>query len=121
MPSAARWTPVPGGQGVEVSSDRWGATAYWEILSTIWDSTGVTITTRLTGDIGTLDFGFFCIDNVTARSYSPIPSRSSLFEGSVGPGRVSQGSVRFDKPRNDTTVILADGTGRQITALVITP
>ncbi len=113
-------TPLPGTQATIVVSPIDGAEAWWEILDVRWDSTGVSLDVRLTGEKGTLGYSFFALDNTNTTSHDP----DFTWPGALPPGAVSapnsiRGIVRFEKNRGDTTVIIATPNGRQITALVV--
>ncbi|WP_203567157.1 hypothetical protein [Aestuariimicrobium ganziense] len=102
-------------------SERDDADGIWRILGHRWTDKGLELTMSIEVTRGTFEFMFFCLDNATTDDYNPSPSgANSLNEGMVREGETVQGIVIFDKPRGDTTVILADGRGRQITALVAT-
>lgn len=117
---SARRSASPGTQAIQVTSEYDGAQVWWEILGVTWDSTGVTIDTRLTGDSGTLRYTFFALDNKNVEQYYPDSNYPNAIDtGEVRQGQVVSGNVRFDKPRGDTTVYIANSSGRQITALVI--
>jgi hypothetical protein len=118
-PAPPLHTPPPGGQGIEFDATRYNATGYWEILGYVWDNTGVTLTCRISVDTGTLSFTWMALDNTSADFYQASPI-STLPSGTVSAGQSVTGTVRFDKNRNGTLIILADGRQSQITALSIT-
>ena len=109
-------TPPPGGLGIEIESR--GIVGYWEITSYTWDAAGVTINARLYVDQGTLRFTWLALDNASSWQFGASRS-SSLFSGTIEAGEQLSGTIRFDKNRGDTLVILADSRGIQITALTV--
>jgi len=117
-PTQPLHTPPPGGQGIDFTATTYHATGYWEILGYTWDSTGVTLNCRITVDSGTLQYSWMALDNTSAEVFEADPS-STLLAGTVGPGQSVSGTVRFDKNRNGTLIILADARGMQITALSV--
>ena len=117
-PTKPLHTPPPGGQGIDFTASTYHATGYWEILSYSWDAQGVTLNCRITVDTGTLQYSWLALDNTSAQIY-PASTSSTLLSGTVGPGQVVSGTVRFNKNRNGTLIILADARGVQITALSV--
>lgn len=106
-------TSVVGAIPVETST----FTGTWQITEANWDSTGLTIDMTLTSTRGALSFTVFSFDNVTT---DQVMGTGELASGVVSSGSTVQGQVRFTKDRNDTTVILSDGTKNgQITALTV--
>jgi hypothetical protein len=104
---------------IGLHSDQFEGT--WSILNSTWDATGVTITTRIELTSGSLGFSFFCLDYVTSDQFeqTDLGAPGTLRPGLVRAGQSVEGTIRFDKPRNDTMVVLADSFGRQITALLV--
>ncbi|WP_316667360.1 hypothetical protein [uncultured Propionibacterium sp.] len=88
----------------------------WQINSSNWDSTGLVVDMTITSTSGSLSFTMFTIDNVNTEQ---TKGTGEMASGTVGDGRTMQGQARFDKDRNDTTVVLADASGHQITALTV--
>lgn len=100
-------------------STRDDAQGVWTITDTRWTERGLELTMTIEVTHGTFHYQFFCLDNGTTDEFDPSPSgANSLNEGQLEEGQKVRGLVVFDKPRGDTTVFLADGLGRQITALV---
>ena len=91
-------------------------TGTWQISSSHWDSDGLVVDMTITSTKGRLAFTTFAIDNA---STGQTKGSGEMASGTVEDGRTTQGEVRFDKDRNDTTVVLADASGHQITALVV--
>lgn len=118
LPSQPLHSAPAGTQGIEVVSERDAASGYWLILSELWTSSGLRLEMQVYADQGTLDFTFFALDNQSAQIVEP-ESASTLASGTVAQGRSVEGTVIFTKTRGDTTVIITDSTGRQVTALVV--
>ncbi|WP_455130118.1 hypothetical protein [Propionibacterium acidifaciens] len=91
-------------------------TGTWQISSSRWDSNGLVIDMTITSTKGRLAFTTFAIDNA---STGQTNGTGEMASGTVEDGRTTQGEVRFGKDRNDTTIVLADASGHQITALVV--
>ena len=115
-PTQPRHTPPVGGQGIEFTAASYRATGYWEILNYTWDDQGVTLTCRLTVDSGTLRYSWLALDN-TSSDVFVAASSSTLLSGTVSQGQSVSGSVRFNKNRGATEIILADARQSPITAL----
>jgi len=109
-------TPPPGGQGIDFGNSSSGPKGYWEILGYTWDDRGVTLDCRLTVDKGTLRYQWTALDNASSDQFDPAYS-STLFSGTLTAGQSAEGTVRFNKPRGATLVLLADNRGYAITAL----
>lgn len=88
----------------------------WTIESSTWDSSGVTVQMTLTATSGSLSYTFFGLDN---SSTDEVRARGSMANGSISAGTTQHGSIRMDKARGDTTLILAGQNQRQITALLV--
>lgn len=88
----------------------------WQINSADWDATGLTIDMTITSTSGSLSFTMFTIDNVNT---GQVEGTGEMASGTVDDGQTMQGTVHFDKDRNDTTIVLANAGGRQITALTV--
>lgn len=111
-------TGVPSGNSVGFSSEREGAEGYWIIDKQEWTSTGLELTITIHVTKGTMRFTFFALDDKTATDYDPLPgSGNDITSGSVGEGQSVTGTIVFEKNRAATTIYLADGTGRQVSAL----
>ena len=118
-PSAASTTSEPGPSvsvvgAIPVETDSFTGT--WQINSASWDQTGLTIDMTITSTTGSLSFSVFTIDNVNT---GQVDGTGEMASGTVGDGQTMQGLVHFDKDRNDTTIVLANAGGRQITALTV--
>lgn len=91
------------------------------ITSHQWTPSGLVLRVRVHLDQGSQAVRFFCLDNTSARDYSPSAGVTDQLEGRpVQAGETVEGTVAFDKPRGDTTVFLAGSDGKQVAALVVT-
>lgn len=118
-PSASSATSNPSSSvsivgAIPVETDSFSGT--WQIDSASWDETGLTLDMTITSTSGSLSFTMFTIDNVNT---GQVEGTGEMASGTVGDGETMQGSVHFDKDRNDTTIVLANAGGRQITALTV--
>lgn len=116
---ASPTTPEPAGSAsvtnsIPVSTRTFQGT--WNVDSSTWDARGVTVQMTLKASQGTLTYSFFSLDNSTTKEYR---ASGDMASGTISATRTQQGQIRLDKPRGDTTLILADQAGRQITALMI--
>lgn len=122
-PTPTMTTPSPShsGRGIPVQPTNGRAEAYWEITQSQWTSTGLELSMAITGTRGTLDFRFFALDTKSTTQFLPKPASHGdyLGRGSVQQGETVTGTLRFDKSRGDTMVVIADSNGRQITALQV--
>ncbi|MFZ1412832.1 MAG: hypothetical protein WAS07_15385 [Micropruina sp.] len=93
----------------------------WEVLSSRWDSEGVTVQVRVHAVDGTVTYSFMAFANQGATVHDPVPgsSRPELGTGQIAEGDTAIGYLYFEVPREDMTLILATGTGRQMSALVV--
>lgn len=120
-PSVTTPSPSHSGKGIPVQPANGRAEAYWEITTSQWTSRGLELTMSITGTRGTLDFRFFALDTKSTTQFHPRPASHGnyLGRGSVQEGQTVTGTLVFEKSRGDTMVVIADGTGRQITALQV--
>jgi len=113
------YTPSPNWQGIDFTSDDYGAAGYWQVGPPDWGYDSVTITTTLTVDTGTMRFTFFALDNQAANDYFDT-NGGTMEYGSVGQGESQTGTVILNIPRGDFTLYLATARGYQVAALLIT-
>ena len=98
------------------------AKGYWQIDSSRWDSSGLTVVMTVRVDEGNLDFSFFSFDNTASEAYDPYyPATGALRPGVLRAGQKASGTMQFRVKQGPTTIILANGQGRQITALMVKP
>ncbi|SER87866.1 hypothetical protein SAMN05443377_11563 [Propionibacterium cyclohexanicum] len=93
-----------------------GFSGTWTIDSTTWDTEGVVVQMTLTADSGSLSYMFFGLDNA---STDQVRATGPMSDGRISAGQTQRGEIRMDKQRGDTTLILANSSQRQITALLI--
>lgn len=127
-PSSSQPAPTPtanpsastNSNATEFESVRDNARGTWQILDTNWTTRGLEVRVKITATQGDLPFGFLALDNVSADQFEPRITNESddLGQGEVREGEIVTGLVVFHKPRNDTTVMLTDSSGRQISALI---
>ncbi len=104
------------GQAFEATGQQ--AKGTWEILDTQWSSSRVTLTVRITVTSGNLGYNFYAYDaNGTAVVYPD--SNSGLRPSQLSPGQTAQGTVTFQLPRGNGTLILTDSLRRPISGLPI--
>lgn len=114
-------TSVASGNGVEFHSTRDDADGIFEIVDYRWTTRGLELDVLIEVSSGTFSYNFFALDNTTTEEFIPLTSAGPgyLSPGTVGAGNSVEGTVIFPKERGDTTVILADETSRQVTALSV--
>ncbi len=111
-------TAVPSGNAVGFESSREDAKGYWSIDKQQWTSQGLELTITVKVTEGTMNFSFFALDDVTADDYDPVSAGGNdITMGRVNQGQSVTGVIVFEKNRGSTTIILTDGTGRQVSAL----
>lgn len=118
--STPQVTTTMGQNSVPFTSQSDGAEGVWEITKSEWTSRGLEVTTKITVNKGSLNYTFFALDNDSTDDYDPKPGDSKdITAGYVNAGESVEGVIIFDKSKGDTTVYLANGRGRQITALMV--
>ncbi len=105
-----------------VEDPRSNGKALWVIDSFERYGNEVELWMTLTGTEGSFDYGFAAIDHTRAANYY-LPEidwgSDSLTDGHISSGEVQTGKVTFVVPEGKLTVILNDGSGRQVTMITI--
>lgn len=98
-----------------------GRTGRWEILDSTWTSEGLQLQVAVYSDEGSISFSFLAFSNGPAEVVRPTSSPKSpdLRIGTATPGAGATGYVFFPMDRGDATIILANGVGRQMSALPV--
>jgi hypothetical protein len=109
-PSPVWYSPAPGVNGTDFGNDCSNSTGIWEITKATWDRNGLTLNTRIQVQDGTLSFEFAAFDNANADYYTPDRS-STMSGGRIPAGKTAEGTVRFQKSRGDTNVMLTGPSG----------
>ncbi len=93
----------------------------WEILSSNWIDEGLIVELGIYSDDGSISFSFMAFSNASAEVVSPAssPREPDIRRGTASPARPSTGYVFFPMSRGDATIILANGAGRQMSALAV--
>lgn len=93
----------------------------WEILDSSWTDEGLQLQLRLYSDSGTISFTFLAFSNASTEVVSPSvsPRSPDIRKGIVYGSEPVTGYVFFPMSRADATIILATGTGRQMSALPV--
>ncbi|MEL4504515.1 hypothetical protein AAEX63_06135 [Luteococcus sp. H138] len=93
----------------------------FEVLNHRWTTEGLLLTLRVRLDTGQQRLGFFALDNgKTAQKYDPSPTGPDYLEGqSILAGQTLTGTVLFEMPQSDATIMLAGSSGQQVTALKV--
>ncbi|MFT4216888.1 MAG: hypothetical protein QM619_06845 [Micropruina sp.] len=93
----------------------------WEILDSTWTDEGLQLQLRIFSDSGSIDFSFMAFSNASTDLVTPTgsPRSPDLQTGTSTPGHPATGYVFFPMPKGDATIILANGSGRQMSALPV--
>lgn len=93
----------------------------WEILDSTWTDEGLQLQLRIFSDRGSIAFSFMAFSNASADIVTPTSSPRSpdIQTGTSAPSRPTTGYVFFPMPKGDATIILANGSGRQMSALAV--
>jgi hypothetical protein len=107
--------------GLPFTSPEGRVSGRWEVLSSEWDSEGLTVRIRVHADRGSVSYSFMAFANQGATVHDPVPGprQPELGAGTIREGESATGYVYFEIPRDDVTLILATGAGRQMSALVV--
>ena len=92
----------------------------FELLSHNWTSDNeVEVQVRITLNEGSASFDIYLLSSRTMKSYSPVNSPSLR----AGAGRPLETTLKFEAPRDRSTVILSteSGRGRGLAALTLNP
>lgn len=117
-PSASATSARPGLPFTTPDERYWGR---WEILDHRWTRSGLMVEIRIHVDNGPLGYSFMAFENQGAEVINPSPGADSppLTGASIPTGGIETGWVYFVMDRGDSTIILADEDGKQMSALVI--
>ncbi len=112
---------VAAGPGQPFSSPDERQKGRWEILDSSWTDEGLELQLRLYSDGGSISFTFLAFSNASTEVVSPTSSPRSpdIRKGIVYNSEPVTGYVFFPMSRADATIILATGTGRQMSALPV--
>ncbi len=107
--------------GFPFSSKDERITGRWEVLDKRWSDDGLHVELRIAVDRGTLSYSFLAFANQSAEVVYPEPGSDdpALGDGTIVAGQERTGWLYFPTPRDNTTIILGDGLGRQLSALVV--
>ena len=118
-PSPAATTPATPGHPFTTPDGQRGGS--WEILESAWTDEGLQLQLRIHSESGPISFSFMAFANASTRVITPTssPRTPDIRTGTATPTRSVTGYVFFPMPRGDSTIILANGTGRQMSALPV--
>lgn len=93
----------------------------WEILDSVWTDEGLQLQIRIYSDSGTISFSFMAFSNASTEVVTPTnsPRTPDIRKGIAYFSDPVTGYVFFPMARGDATIILATGTGRQMSALPV--
>lgn len=93
----------------------------WEILDSAWTDEGLQLQLRINSDKGSISFSFMAFANASTDLVTPTssPRQPDISTGTASPSRSATGYVFFPMARGDATIILANGAGRQMSALLV--
>lgn len=116
-PSPSQTSAGPG-QPFETSDGRKGR---WQIVESTWTDEGLQLELRLYADDDNITFSFLAFANATTEVVAPShsPESPDIRTGTVTKTQPVTGFVFFPMPRGDATIILANGAGRQMSALAV--
>lgn len=106
------------GQPFETSDGRKGR---WEIMESTWTDEGLQLQVRVYADDDNITFSFLAFANATTEVVAPShsPESPDIRVGTATKTQPVTGFVFFPMPRGDATIILANGAGRQMSALAV--
>lgn len=119
-PSASA-SPSPALSGFPFASKDERITGRWEVLDRRWSDDGLHVELRIAVDRGTLNYTFLAFANQSAEVAYPGPGNDNpgLGEGILDAGEERAGWLFFPTTRDSTTIVLSDGLGRQLSALLV--
>lgn len=93
----------------------------WQILDEQWTDEGLQLQLRIHSDSGSISFSFLAFANATTQVVEPTAGSMTpdIRNGTATPAQPVTGYVFFPLPREDATIILATGSGRQMSALPV--
>lgn len=95
------------------------SSGYWKITNTQWSTTGVRLTVEITVDSGTLYYDFHAATS-DQQSVDPVWSApADLKPGFIGPGETVVGTIGFDVPRQDMTLVMMGRNQVQLSTLPV--
>lgn len=117
-PSASQTASAGPGQPFTTPT---GQSGRWQILDQQWTDEGLQLQLRIHSDSGSITFSFLAFANATTQVVEPTASSLTpdIRIGTATPARPVTGYVFFPLPREDATIILATGSGRQMSALPV--
>ncbi len=120
-PSASTSQSVPAGPGQPFDTPNGLQKGRWEILEQKWTDEGLQLHLRIYSDTGPITFSFLAFANASTEVVDPTSSSMSpdIRTGTASPAAPVTGYVFFPMAREDATIILATGSGRQMSALVV--
>ena len=112
---------TPAGPGHPFDTPDGQQSGRWEILDSAWTDEGLQLELRIHSNKGPITFGFMAFANASTDLVTPTSSPRSpdIRTGTASPARAVTGFVFFPMPRGDATIILTNGTGRQMSALLV--
>ncbi|MFT3970001.1 MAG: hypothetical protein QM695_06915 [Micropruina sp.] len=119
--SAGPTTTAPAGPGQPFTTPDGRQDGRWEILESTWTDEGLQLRLRIHSDDGSISFGFMAFSNASTDLIRPTSSPRSP-DIRMGTATVQQpvtGYVFFPMSKGDATIILANGSGRQMSALTV--
>ena len=103
-----------------IAFDNGSVKGYWLITKTAWSSHSVTITVEIQVDSGTLYYDFYAYGLDDRSQNTPTYEGPQALEpGFAGPDQVVRGTITFEVPRQDLTLVLAGSFGTQLSALTV--
>lgn len=118
-PSASQTVAAGPGQPFTTPDER--SKGRWEILDSAWTDEGLQLQIRIYSDSGTISFSFMAFSNASTEVVTPTssPRTPDIRKGIAYVSDPVTGYVFFPMTRGDATIILATGTGRQMSALTV--
>lgn len=112
---------TPAGPGQKFETPTGQQQGRWEILDQQWTDEGLQLQLRIYSDKGPISFSFMAFTNASTQIVDPAnsPVSPDIRTGTTTPAKPVTGYVFFPMPKGDATIILATGTGRQMSALPV--
>ncbi len=120
-PSPSPSQTTPAGPGQPFTTPNGQQNGRWEILDQQWTDEGLQLQLRIHSDKGPITFSFMAFTNASTQIVEPTSSPNSpdIRTGTASAARPVTGYVFFPMTRGDATIILATGSGRQMSALPV--
>lgn len=118
-------SPTPGrtsaGPGQPFTTPDGRQSGRWEILQSTWTDEGLLLQLRLYTDDENITYSFLAFANATTEVVAPShsPESPDVRTGTITKTQPVTGYVFFPLPKGDATIILANGAGRQMSALPV--